>query len=106
MSRRLRADRPARRARLRLEPLEGRDTPATFTVTDLGDAGPGTLRDAIDRANALPGQDVIVFDPSVRGGTVGLSTFTNLPAGTAQVPQPAGPSAFLVTDMVVIQGTG
>jgi hypothetical protein len=34
---------------------------ATFTVTDSGPVGPGTLRQAILDANANPGRDEIVF---------------------------------------------
>src|SRR5439155_8764810 len=37
--------------RLRLEPLEGRDVPATFTVTNTDDSGGGSLRQAITDAN-------------------------------------------------------
>jgi hypothetical protein len=43
-----------RPARLLLEALEGRTTPATFTVTTLADVGAGSLRAAIDQANAPP----------------------------------------------------
>ncbi|MBX9625804.1 MAG: hypothetical protein K2X82_18535, partial [Gemmataceae bacterium] len=100
--------RPARtrRARLDLTHLEDRSTPATFTVLNTADAGDGSLRWAIDQANAAPDADTIVFDASVRGKTVGLTTFTNLSASTADVPQPAGPSAFLVTTPITIRGTG
>jgi hypothetical protein len=38
---------------------------ATFTVTDPGDAGANTLRQALDDANANPDADTIVFDPAV-----------------------------------------
>jgi small-conductance mechanosensitive channel len=34
---------------------------STFTVTNTNDAGPGSLRQAIDDANAAPGADTIVF---------------------------------------------
>ena len=40
---------------------------ATFTVLDTGDAGPGSLRQAILDANASPGADTIVFAPAVQG---------------------------------------
>ncbi len=35
---------------------------ATFTVTQLGETGPGSIREAIIAANALPGPDSIVFN--------------------------------------------
>src|ERR1700741_1579776 len=47
---------------------------AIFTVTNTTDAGPGSLRQAILDANALPGTDTIVF---------------NIPAAGAQVISPA-----------------
>jgi hypothetical protein len=67
--RRSRAARP--RLPLSFEPLEDRLAPATFTVnTNLDDDTPGnglvSLREAIDKANALAGPDVIRFD--VGGG--------------------------------------
>ncbi len=40
---------------LRLLPLEDRTLPSAFTVTNLADAGPGSLRQAILDANAHPG---------------------------------------------------
>src|SRR5579862_4079160 len=40
-------NRRSRKPRLGLESLEDRCVPANFTVTDLGDAGAGTLRAAI-----------------------------------------------------------
>ena len=100
-----RAPRPPIR-RLRLEHLEDRTTPATITVSTLADAGAGSLRDAIDQANAVNDADTILFAGAAVGGTISLSTFTNLAASTAAVPQPAGPSAFVVTSPVTIQGTG
>src|SRR5262249_49741645 len=95
-----------RRVRPAVEALEDRTVLTTFNVTTLSDSGAGSLRAAIDAANAAPDADSIVFDPSVRGGTVYLSTFTNLAASTAAVPQPAGPSAFVITSPITIQGTG
>src|SRR5262245_51677513 len=37
-------------------------TAATFTVTNTNDTGAGSLRQAIDDANATPGADTIVFN--------------------------------------------
>lgn len=51
-----------------------RSTPAhaaTFTVTNLTDAGPGSLRQAIASANASPGADTITFGVS---GAITLTT--------------------------------
>jgi hypothetical protein len=45
----------------RLEVLEDRCLPSTFTVTNLLDAGAGSLRAAVSAANANPGADVINF---------------------------------------------
>src|SRR5947209_9347749 len=61
----------------RLELLEGRLAPATFTVNTLADTpDPGSLRAAIIAANNQPGDDIIIF--SLPGtGTINL---------TAQLP--------------------
>ncbi|MCS7145285.1 MAG: right-handed parallel beta-helix repeat-containing protein [Nitrososphaerota archaeon] len=40
---------------------------ATFTVTNLNDSGPGSLRQAISDANNSPGIDRIEFDPALAG---------------------------------------
>src|SRR5262245_4405369 len=60
-----------RRARLRLEALEERAVPATFTVlNNLDDGSAGSLRWAVDQANASAGADTIDFgDGSASGGT-------------------------------------
>ncbi len=60
--------------RLRLEPLEQRRLLATFTVTNLDDAGSGSLRDAIVQANSEPGADEIVFEGNATSGSILLST--------------------------------
>ena len=60
---------PARRPRV--EVLEDRLVPATFHVTSLLDDGnPGTLRAAINQANANPGLDAIDFQVT---GTISLN---------------------------------
>jgi hypothetical protein len=67
--------RPIRRrpptSRLRLEALEDRCMPSTFTVTNLLDTGAGSLRAAVTAANANPGADVINF------ATTGTITLTS-----------------------------
>src|SRR5438093_924204 len=63
---------PRRRARRahtpRLEALEDRTAPAVFTVSNVNDSGPGSLRQAILDADAGPGGDTIAFN--VNGGGV------------------------------------
>jgi len=53
---------------------------ATFTVTNAGDSGPGTLRRQIERANANPGPDTIEFSWMLIGATI--SPRTSLPTIT------------------------
>src|SRR5262249_34189452 len=59
-------NRPARRC-LPLEQLEGRLVLSAFHVTNLADGGPGSLRDAVARANAHTGADVIAFNDRLTG---------------------------------------
>ena len=65
----LRPEGPRRKAPvgLHVEALESRDVPATFTVTNLSDAGAGSLRAAIILANKSAGADTILFDPPLIG---------------------------------------
>src|SRR5262245_50539884 len=51
----------------RLEALEDRALPSTYTVTNLADHGPGSLRQAVLQANAHPGADTIRFAPGLHG---------------------------------------
>src|SRR5688572_2991386 len=60
-------------ARLGVEPLEDRTVPATFTVSNLADAGAGSLRAAVTAANTNPGADVVDFARGLRG-TVALTS--------------------------------
>jgi len=76
---------------LQLEALEGRITPATYTVFTNLDAGTGSLRQAITNANNNAGPDIIDF--AITGGTVSIQTIT---LDTA-LP--------LITDQVTIDGT-
>src|SRR5262250_1422348 len=57
----------------RLDVLEDRTVPSTFTVTNLTDHDPGSLRDAVQQANAHAGPDVIRFAGGVKG-TIPLTT--------------------------------
>src|SRR5262245_19999116 len=71
----------ARRGHVRalaFEPLEARAVPATITVLNTDDAGPGSLRDAVGRANAMPGLDTIDFAPTVRGTITLLKALPDL----------------------------
>src|SRR5262249_13149269 len=67
--------RPRRTCRPGLEVLEDRSIPsAVFTVTNLNDSGPGSLRQAIDDSNAIQTDaDTIVFQPGLTG-TISLLT--------------------------------
>jgi CSLREA domain-containing protein len=61
--------------RLAVEPLEGREVPATFTVTTVADVvnpndGRLSLREAISRANATPGLDTVRLPAGVFGLTL------------------------------------
>src|SRR5262245_32135372 len=60
----------ARTHRLGLEVLEDRSLPSTFTVLNLLDSGPDSLRAAVVAANANPGADTIDFAVT---GIIGLT---------------------------------
>jgi uncharacterized repeat protein (TIGR01451 family) len=62
-------------------------TAATFTVTNLNDAGAGSLRDAVAQANASAGADSVLF----QAGLTGTITLT---------------ADIAITDPVTISGTG
>jgi hypothetical protein len=59
-----------RRRSLRFEPLEDRRLLAAFTVSNLNDAGAGSLRQAIAGANGAAGADTIEFAPALAGTIV------------------------------------
>src|SRR5262249_3888838 len=70
-----------RACRPRLEALEGRLAPATFTVTNTNDTGPGSLRQAILSADATVAADAIAF--AIPGaGVHAIVPVTPLPAVT------------------------
>ena len=60
-------------SRLCLEWLEDRRLLSTFSVLNLNDSGPGSLREAIVSANAATGADLIRFAPAARDGTIALA---------------------------------
>lgn len=72
---------------LRFEALEHRQLLATFEVSNLFSEGTGSLADAIDRANALPGADTIAFRSDL--------------AGTIAVQE-----AYSISESVTIIGSG
>ena len=57
----------------RPEPLEERFVLSSFLVTNLANGGPGSLRNAITKANATPAPDTIAFQPGL-AGTIVLTT--------------------------------
>ena len=61
-------------AKLSLETLGDRIVPATFTVSNLADAGAGSLRQAVLDANATPGADDIEFTGAGATGTIVLTS--------------------------------
>jgi hypothetical protein len=56
--------------RLRVELLEGRIVPAVFSVSNLAESGPGSIRQAIIDANNNPGQDTIQITPGLTGSVI------------------------------------
>ncbi|HEV3437351.1 MAG TPA: right-handed parallel beta-helix repeat-containing protein [Gemmata sp.] len=73
--------------RPRLEMLEDRLAPATFTVTNTNNSGAGSLRQAILNANANAGSDTISFNiPNVGGPSIHVISPTSaLPTVTGTV---------------------
>jgi len=57
-----------------VETLEPRVLLSTLTVTNANDSGAGSLRQAIEDANAAAGADVIEFDASLNGETIVLTS--------------------------------
>ncbi|HEY7425725.1 MAG TPA: hypothetical protein VH682_15960 [Gemmataceae bacterium] len=67
--------------RPRLEVLEDRTLPSTFLVTNLNDSGDGSLRAAVQNADANPGSS-INFDPSLQG-TIPLANELDITSNTS-----------------------
>ena len=57
----------------RLEALEDRTLPSTYTVLNLHDGGAGSLRQAVLDADAHPGHNTIRFAHGLHG-TIGLTS--------------------------------
>jgi CSLREA domain-containing protein len=84
------ARRRNQRRGLLFEPLEDRRLLAVFAVSNLNNAGPGSLRDAIIQANSTAGADSIEFEgAAAAGGTINLAS---------QLPT--------ITDALTINGPG
>jgi len=78
-----------------IEPLESRIAPATLIVTSLADHGPGTLRAALDTANATPTTvDTIIFKlPAAPAHSENTIDLTTGPLGTFGNIKIIGPGA-------------
>ena len=68
-------------------------TAATFTVTNLADSGPGSLRQAVLDANASLGADQVFFTPGLNG-TIALTSGEIVIADSLTV---TGPGASMLT---------
>ena len=94
---------------------------ASFTVSTLRDAGPGSLRDAVARSEASPGADTIRFAPALAGSIVlttgqlevtgnltidgpGAARLAISGGGTSRIFSLGGASARLALDDVSLTG--
>jgi hypothetical protein len=80
------------RARLFCQALEVRTTPSTFTVSNLLDSGPGSLRQALSDANGNPGADTITF-----GNLTGSIPVTSAELSISDAVTINGPGSSLLT---------
>ena len=75
--------------------LSGAAIASTYTVTNLNDAGPGSLRQAIIDANTNPGADQVVFASSASSGTISLTSGELLVQSELNIVGP-GPGALTI----------
>ena len=88
----------------RIECLEERRTPTTFTVTNTNNAGAGSLRAAIASANAASGADTIEFNIA-GSGIQRIDLLAALPTITDTVTLDATTqSGFTGTPVIVLNG--
>ncbi|MEG4630803.1 SdrD B-like domain-containing protein [Microcoleus sp. AR_TQ3_B6] len=79
-------------------------TLATFTVTNINDAGPGSLRDAINQANTVAGADIINF--AIPGaGVQTITPQTSLPVITQAVTIDGTSQGIAATPLIQLDGT-
>ncbi len=90
--------------RPRIEALEDRLTPTTFTVTNANNGGTGSLRAAIVAANALAGADTITFSIA-SSGVHKINLLSALPAIAEQLTlDGTTQSGFTTTPVIVLNG--
>jgi hypothetical protein len=90
--------------RLRLERLEARTLPSSFTVLNTNDSGPGSLRQAILDANAATGSSQIIFNIG-SGGAQTIAPASNLPGlGSSITLDATTQPGFSGTPIIVLSG--
>ena len=90
----------------RAEPLETRALLSVYTVTTTADEGAGSLRQAIDDANAAPGADEIRFDVPGEGVRT-VAPLSALPAVTGPLTIDAtSQPGYLGSPLIELSGAG
>jgi hypothetical protein len=88
-----------------VEALEDRLAPATFAVTNNNNSGPGSLRQAIQSANANPGPDSITFH--IGSGYTFIAPSSPLPTITDAVAiKGATQPGFSGSPLIELEGSG